>query len=156
MSEMRVVGVRVELPANQPILLLRETSGDRWTGGAKERRRQSRRRRRERRQPPHGRPGESSGEEVLASKKRRCRGGGRFLAWGDVAQGTPQRDLRNGATEAPRHREQPVRGELFARRSNSLGQVGEMISPRVPQGSASPVQPVLPRSSDSPSAPWLL
>ncbi|MDQ3899427.1 MAG: bifunctional nuclease family protein, partial [Actinomycetota bacterium] len=25
MSEMRVVGVRVELPANQPILLLRET-----------------------------------------------------------------------------------------------------------------------------------
>src|SRR5882762_2413525 len=28
MSEMRVVGVRVELPANQPILLLRETSGD--------------------------------------------------------------------------------------------------------------------------------
>ena len=30
MSEMRVVGVRVELPANQPILLLRETSGDRY------------------------------------------------------------------------------------------------------------------------------
>jgi uncharacterized protein len=29
-SEMRVVGVRVELPANQPILLLRETSGDRY------------------------------------------------------------------------------------------------------------------------------
>jgi len=27
-SEMRVVGVRVELPANQPILLLRETHGD--------------------------------------------------------------------------------------------------------------------------------
>jgi bifunctional DNase/RNase len=27
---MRVVGVRVELPANQPILLLRETSGDRY------------------------------------------------------------------------------------------------------------------------------
>jgi bifunctional DNase/RNase len=30
MSEMRVVGVRVELPANQPILLLRETAGDRY------------------------------------------------------------------------------------------------------------------------------
>ena len=30
MSEMRVVGVRVELPANQPILLLRETHGDRY------------------------------------------------------------------------------------------------------------------------------
>ena len=30
MSEMRVVGVRVELPANQPILLLRETNGDRY------------------------------------------------------------------------------------------------------------------------------
>ena len=30
MSEMRLVGVRVELPANQPILLLRETSGDRY------------------------------------------------------------------------------------------------------------------------------
>ncbi len=30
MSEMRVVGVRVELPANQPILLLRETSGERY------------------------------------------------------------------------------------------------------------------------------
>ena len=30
MSEMRVVGVRVELPANQPILLLRETTGDRY------------------------------------------------------------------------------------------------------------------------------
>ncbi len=30
MSEMRVVGVRVELPANQPILLLRETEGDRY------------------------------------------------------------------------------------------------------------------------------
>jgi bifunctional DNase/RNase len=30
MSEMRVVGVRVELPQNQPILLLRETSGDRY------------------------------------------------------------------------------------------------------------------------------
>jgi uncharacterized protein len=29
-SEMRVVGVRVELPANQPILLLRETHGDRY------------------------------------------------------------------------------------------------------------------------------
>jgi bifunctional DNase/RNase len=30
MSEMRVVGVRVELPANQPILLLREAKGDRY------------------------------------------------------------------------------------------------------------------------------
>lgn len=30
MSEMRVVGVRVELPANQPILLLREAQGDRY------------------------------------------------------------------------------------------------------------------------------
>ena len=30
MSEMRVVGVRVELPANQPILLLREAEGDRY------------------------------------------------------------------------------------------------------------------------------
>ena len=30
MSEMRVVGVRVELPANQRILLLRETTGDRY------------------------------------------------------------------------------------------------------------------------------
>ena len=30
MSEMRVVGVRVELPANQPIVLLRETHGDRY------------------------------------------------------------------------------------------------------------------------------
>ena len=30
MSEMREVGVRVELPANQPILLLRETNGDRY------------------------------------------------------------------------------------------------------------------------------
>src|SRR6266571_685600 len=30
MSEMRVVGVRVELPANQPILLLRDTEGDRY------------------------------------------------------------------------------------------------------------------------------
>src|ERR1041384_2445570 len=29
-SEMRVVGVRVELPANSPILLLRETEGDRY------------------------------------------------------------------------------------------------------------------------------
>ena len=28
MSEMRVVGVRVELPANQPILLLREAEGE--------------------------------------------------------------------------------------------------------------------------------
>ncbi|MFI9382586.1 bifunctional nuclease family protein [Kutzneria sp. NPDC052558] len=38
MSEMRVVGVRVELPANSPILLLRETEGDRylpiWIGNA--------------------------------------------------------------------------------------------------------------------------
>jgi bifunctional DNase/RNase len=30
MSEMRVFGVRVELPANQPILLLREADGDRY------------------------------------------------------------------------------------------------------------------------------
>lgn len=30
MSEMRVVGVRVELPANQPILLLRESDGERY------------------------------------------------------------------------------------------------------------------------------
>jgi bifunctional DNase/RNase len=30
MSEMRVVGVRVELPGNQPILLLRETEGERY------------------------------------------------------------------------------------------------------------------------------
>ena len=30
MSEMRVVGVRVELPQNQPILLLREAAGDRY------------------------------------------------------------------------------------------------------------------------------
>ncbi|MEO6882085.1 MAG: bifunctional nuclease family protein [Mycobacteriaceae bacterium] len=30
MSEMRVVGIRVELPANQPILLLRESEGDRY------------------------------------------------------------------------------------------------------------------------------
>ena len=30
MSEMRVVGVRVELPANQPILLLRASDGDRY------------------------------------------------------------------------------------------------------------------------------
>lgn len=29
-SEMRVVGVRVELPANQPILLLREAEGERY------------------------------------------------------------------------------------------------------------------------------
>ncbi|MEO9221536.1 MAG: bifunctional nuclease family protein [Mycobacteriaceae bacterium] len=30
MGEMRVVGIRVELPANQPILLLRESDGDRY------------------------------------------------------------------------------------------------------------------------------
>jgi bifunctional DNase/RNase len=30
MNEMRVVGVRVELPANTPILLLRETNGERY------------------------------------------------------------------------------------------------------------------------------
>lgn len=30
MNEMRVVGVRVELPANQPILLLREADGERY------------------------------------------------------------------------------------------------------------------------------
>src|SRR5438874_1839464 len=30
MSDMRVVGVRVELPANHPILLLRETEGERY------------------------------------------------------------------------------------------------------------------------------
>ncbi|MEO7194852.1 MAG: bifunctional nuclease family protein [Pseudonocardiaceae bacterium] len=30
MSEMRVVGVRVELPQNQPILLLRESDGERY------------------------------------------------------------------------------------------------------------------------------
>ncbi|GAB2922265.1 bifunctional nuclease family protein [Rhodococcus aerolatus] len=30
MAEMRVVGIRVELPANQPILLLRESDGDRY------------------------------------------------------------------------------------------------------------------------------
>ncbi|UZJ26397.1 bifunctional nuclease family protein [Rhodococcus antarcticus] len=30
MSEMRVVGIRVELPNNQPILLLRESDGDRY------------------------------------------------------------------------------------------------------------------------------
>jgi bifunctional DNase/RNase len=29
-SEMRVVGIRVELPNNQPILLLRESDGDRY------------------------------------------------------------------------------------------------------------------------------
>ncbi|MBO0839628.1 MAG: bifunctional nuclease family protein [Sciscionella sp.] len=38
MSEMRVVGVRVELPGNQPILLLKETEGERylpiWIGSA--------------------------------------------------------------------------------------------------------------------------
>ena len=35
MSEMRVVGVRVELPANQPILLLRETNGDGFAEGVR-------------------------------------------------------------------------------------------------------------------------
>jgi len=30
MAEVRVVGVRMEQPANQPVLLLRETSGDRY------------------------------------------------------------------------------------------------------------------------------
>ncbi|TSE01407.1 bifunctional nuclease family protein [Skermania sp. ID1734] len=30
MSEMRVVGIRVEQPQNQPVLLLRETHGDRY------------------------------------------------------------------------------------------------------------------------------
>lgn len=30
MTEVRVVGIRVEQPANQPVLLLRETSGDRY------------------------------------------------------------------------------------------------------------------------------
>ena len=30
MQELRVVGVRVELPGNQPILLLKETQGERY------------------------------------------------------------------------------------------------------------------------------
>ena len=30
MAEVRVVGIRVEQPANQPVLLLRETTGDRY------------------------------------------------------------------------------------------------------------------------------
>lgn len=30
MSEMRVIGIRVEQPQNQPVLLLRETDGDRY------------------------------------------------------------------------------------------------------------------------------
>ena len=30
MAEVRVVGIRMEQPANQPVLLLRETSGDRY------------------------------------------------------------------------------------------------------------------------------
>ena len=30
MQELRVVGVRVELPANQPIVLLKETEGERY------------------------------------------------------------------------------------------------------------------------------
>ena len=30
MAEVRVVGIRVEQPANQPVLLLRETAGDRY------------------------------------------------------------------------------------------------------------------------------
>jgi len=30
MTEVRVVGIRVEQPANQPVLLLRETTGDRY------------------------------------------------------------------------------------------------------------------------------
>ncbi|MBF6150443.1 bifunctional nuclease family protein, partial [Nocardia nova] len=38
MSEMRVIGIRVEQPQNQPVLLLREVSGDRylpiWIGQA--------------------------------------------------------------------------------------------------------------------------
>ena len=38
MQELRVVGVRVELPGNQPILLLKETQGERylpiWIGAA--------------------------------------------------------------------------------------------------------------------------
>ncbi|SUA43671.1 Uncharacterised ACR, COG1259 [Nocardia africana] len=38
MSEMRVIGIRVEQPQNQPVLLLREESGDRylpiWIGQA--------------------------------------------------------------------------------------------------------------------------
>lgn len=38
MSEMRVIGIRIEQPQNQPVLLLRESSGDRylpiWIGDA--------------------------------------------------------------------------------------------------------------------------
>ena len=38
MSEMRVIGIRVEQPQNQPVLLLREVAGDRylpiWIGQA--------------------------------------------------------------------------------------------------------------------------
>jgi len=38
MSEMRVIGIRVEQPQNQPVLMLRETEGDRylpiWIGQA--------------------------------------------------------------------------------------------------------------------------
>jgi uncharacterized protein len=38
MSEMRVIGIRVEQPQNQPVLMLRESSGDRylpiWIGQA--------------------------------------------------------------------------------------------------------------------------
>ena len=30
MNELRVVGVRVELPVNQPIVLLKEADGDRY------------------------------------------------------------------------------------------------------------------------------
>lgn len=30
MSEVRVVGIRVEQPQNQPVLLLRESAGDRY------------------------------------------------------------------------------------------------------------------------------
>ena len=30
MSEMRVIGIRVEQPQNQPVLLLREVNGDRY------------------------------------------------------------------------------------------------------------------------------
>ncbi|WP_198420303.1 bifunctional nuclease family protein, partial [Rhodococcus sp. R1101] len=30
MSEMRIVGIRIEQPQNQPVLLLREVDGDRY------------------------------------------------------------------------------------------------------------------------------